>query len=164
MRPMIENMFRQGPPAPQEIQTFSDAPSTQSIGSNYQICTSVASLASILHDSKAVAIMYTSAGCPPCTAIKPLFNELASTYGKNENRIEFVLVEMGVGNGNEVAGKVEFGGPVRATPTFVFFHKGIKVGECRGADSVELKSQVGMLAMQAYPRQYSFSFYLRLIS
>lgn len=159
MRPMIENMFRQGSAGggtgtstPQEVQTFSDAPSTQSIGSNYQICTSIASMASILHDSKAVIIMYTSSGCPPCTVIKPIFNELANKYGKNENRIEFVLVEMGVGEGNKVAERIEFGGPVRVTPTFVFFHQGVKVGECRGADSNELKSQVGMLAMQAYPR------------
>lgn len=69
--------------------------------------------------------------------------------------MEFVLVEMGVGGGDAVAQSKEFGGPISATPTFCFFAKGGKqVGECKGADRGELKTQVELLVMEAYPRTY----------
>lgn len=158
---MIDQMFsgRSGPSAPAEPRTFSD-PSPQSIASNLQICTSPASLQTILDSNPAVAVMFTSESCPPCEAIKPLFNDLARTHGAttNKKRIDFVLVEMGVGAGAEVAARSEFGGPVKATPTFVFFRKGEKVGECKGADGTELKTQVAMLEMVAYPRELLAAF------
>ena len=160
---MIDQMFsgRSGPPASTAVSSLlpprapaDDAASPQSIASNLQICTSASSLRSILGSSKAVAVMYTSASCPPCTAVKPVFEELARTHGTTKERIDFVLVEMGVGGANEVAGSDEFGGPVRATPTFVFFAKGKKVGECKGGDVGELKTQVELLEMEAYPRAF----------
>ncbi|GAA5915800.1 hypothetical protein JCM6882_006099 [Rhodosporidiobolus microsporus] len=129
----------------------SDTPTAQSLGSNLQICTSAASLRSTLSSSPAVAIMYTSPTCPPCTAIKPFFEDLARKHGVGKKRIEFVLVEMGIGEGAVVARSSEFGGPVQATPTFVFFSRGRKVGECKGADKRELETQVGMLEMETYP-------------
>ncbi|GJN89479.1 hypothetical protein Rhopal_002465-T1 [Rhodotorula paludigena] len=168
MRPMIEQMFvgarrptagaavnnllpqlGVAPPAPAPISD--DVPSTQSVASNLSICTSVASLRSILASSPATAIMYTSLTCPPCTAIKPFFESLAAKHASPSKRIAFVLVETHLGAGAEVARSAEFGGPVRATPTFVFFARGEKVGECKGADRGELETQVGMLELAAYP-------------
>lgn len=162
MRPMIDQMFsgRNGPPASTAVQSLlppgapSTDPSQQSLGSNLAICTSPASLRSTLTASPAVAVMFTSASCPPCNAIKPYFEELARTHGAGAKRIEFVLVETGVGAGAEVAREPEFGGPVRATPTFVFFAHGKKTSECKGADRGELKTQVQLLEMEVYPREF----------
>ncbi|GAA5829936.1 hypothetical protein JCM11251_007938 [Rhodosporidiobolus azoricus] len=128
-----------------------DTPTSQSLASNLQICTSSAALRSTLSSSPAVAIMYTSPTCPPCTAIKPFFEDLARKHGSGKKRIEFVLVEMGVGEGGAIARSSEFGGPVQATPTFVFFSRGRKVGECKGADKRELETQAGLLEIEAYP-------------
>lgn len=166
MRPMIDNMFRgamRGPDASSAVQSLlppssqaaaAAEPSPQSIASNLQICTSVSSFRAAL-SHPAVAVMFTSASCPPCNAIKPYFEELARTHGSNKERIDFVLVETGVGGGAEIAREAEFGGPITATPTFVFFTKGRKTGECKGADRQELKTQVQLLAMDAYPREFA---------
>ncbi|GAA5911564.1 hypothetical protein JCM5296_007210 [Sporobolomyces johnsonii] len=173
MRPMIEQMFVGAntrsagdavntllpslgitPPAsasPGPTHQKDDVPSLQSVASNLQIATSAASLRATLSQSPAVAVMFTSQTCPPCNAIKPYFEELARTHGKPKHRIEFVLVETGVGGGGEIAHSAEFGGPVTATPTFVFFARGEKVGECKGADRTELETQIGMLEMAVYP-------------
>ncbi|BGP39392.1 hypothetical protein JCM10449v2_003330 [Rhodotorula kratochvilovae] len=129
-----------------------DVPSAQSVGSNLQICTSAASLRTTLISSPAVAVMYTSPTCPPCTAIKPHFEALAAQHSTPASkRVVFVLVETHIGGGAEVARSPEFGGPITATPSFVFFARGAKVGECKGADRRELETQVGMLALAAYP-------------
>lgn len=159
---MIDQMFsgRSGPAPPTETPTYSSAPpsitsDSQSVASNLQICTAPSSLRSILDSSPAVAVMFTSASCPPCVAIRPYFEELARTHGGKEGRVEFFLVEMGGGGGDAVAQSKEFGGPISATPTFYFFTKGGKqVGECKGADRGELKTQVELLVMEAYPRTY----------
>ena len=153
MRPMIDQMFR-GRAAPEAgdavRSTFSAIdPSRQSLSSNLTICTSSASFDSTLKSHEAVAVMFTSKTCPPCEAIKPYFEELARTHGQGKKRIEFVLVEMGVGDGSKVASEQG----VRATPTFGFFARGQKVSECKGADRGELSTQVKLLKMEVWPRE-----------
>ncbi|KWU43282.1 DUF862-domain-containing protein [Rhodotorula sp. JG-1b] len=177
MRPMIEQMFvgrrtasagaavnnlmpQLGltPPAAQPTsrtpappRLADDAPSVESVASNLQICTSAASLRTLLSSSPAVAIMFTSPSCPPCNAIKPHFEALARKHASPRERIDFVLAETHVGAGAEVARSAEFGGPITATPTFVFFSRGKPVGECKGANRQELETQIGMLALTTYP-------------
>ncbi|GAA5870940.1 hypothetical protein JCM3774_003485 [Rhodotorula dairenensis] len=176
MRPMIEQMFvgRRTPSAGAAVNNLlpqlgltppatpptsrtpaprlaDDAPSVDSVASNLQICTSAASLRTLVSSSPAVAIMFTSPSCPPCQAIKPRFEALARDHASPRNRIDFVLVETHVGAGAEVARNAEFGGPVTATPTFVFFSRGVKTGGCKRADQRELETQIGMLALTAYP-------------
>ncbi|ORY74499.1 PPPDE putative peptidase domain-domain-containing protein, partial [Leucosporidium creatinivorum] len=161
MRPMIDSMFRgrAAPAAADAVRsTFANLPpagaapqapnpSGQSLASNLQICTSTANFHSVLRKSKATAVMFTSKTCPPCEAIKPYFEELARTHSAGTKRIEFVLVEMGVGEGGQVAQSEG----VRATPTFVFYSSGKRVGECKGADRGELKTQIQLLEMEVYP-------------
>ncbi|GAA6019970.1 hypothetical protein JCM11491_006725 [Sporobolomyces phaffii] len=164
MRPMIEQMFvganrrsagdavnhllptlAQTPTRPQ--QTNDDVPSVASVASNLQIVTSIASLRSTLERCPGTSIMFTSASCPPCNAIKPHFEELARGFAK----LTFCLVETGLGEGAEIARMQEFGGPVMATPTFVFFKGVERVGECKGADKGELETRVGMLNLEVFP-------------
>lgn len=172
MRPMIEQMFvgsntrsagdavnnllpslaaGQAQPAltANGNRSSNDVPSSQSVSSNLQIVTSVSSLRSTLSRSSATSIMFTSSHCPPCNAIKPYFEELARSHRK----ISFCLVETQLGEGAQVARMSEFGGPVTATPTFVFFNGGEKVGECKGADKRELETRIGMLELEVFPRK-----------
>lgn len=130
-----------------------DVPSSQSVSSNLQIVTSISSLRSTLSRSPATSIMFTSAHCPPCNAIKPFFEGLARKHSK----MTFGLVETGLGEGPQISRMSEFGGPVAATPTFVFFKGAEKVGECRGADRRELETRIGMLELEVFPRESSFT-------
>ncbi|KAM0753921.1 DUF862-domain-containing protein [Meredithblackwellia eburnea MCA 4105] len=157
MRPMIDQMFsgRSGPPARTAVESLLPAnpasgnPTNSSLTSNLQVSSSATSLRSILQASPAVAVMYTSATCGPCVAIKPTFEGLAQLH----SRLQFVIVDIGIGGGSQIAADStgEFGGSVRATPTFRFYVKGKKVNECKGADERELKTQVGMLELEAFP-------------
>ncbi|GAA5904725.1 uncharacterized protein JCM6883_003886 [Sporobolomyces salmoneus] len=166
MRPMIEQMFvgannrsagdavnnilpslASGSAPSNASQSRDDVPSGQSLASNLQIVTSISSLRSTLSRSPATSIMFTSASCPPCNAIKPYFEDLARTHRKTT----LCLVETGIGEGAEIARTKEFGGPVMATPTFVFFKGGEVVGECKGADRKELETRIGMLELEVFP-------------
>jgi thiol-disulfide isomerase/thioredoxin len=86
-----------------------------------QIATNPATLKSIISRHKATAVFFTSATCPPCKVIEPIFEDLA--YSKASAGVAFVKVDLGVGMGSAAAG--EYG--VRATPTFIFFNDGKKV-------------------------------------
>ena len=87
--------------------------------------TNPASFRSLLGSHRAVVAMFTSATCPPCRMIEPVFEELARAKAKGQ-QVAFVRVDLGVGMGSAVAR--EYG--VAATPTFGFFLDGTKV---RGA-------------------------------
>lgn len=155
---MIDQMFRgasRGPDAGQAVRSLlpNDTPSQLSVVSNLQICTSPASLRAILSRAKGVAVMFTSATCPPCRTIKPVFEDLARTHGSAtaKQRIEFALVDIAVGAGAEIARGTEFGRPVHATPTFVFFAQGRVYSHCKGANPRELEMQVAGLVGEVYP-------------
>lgn len=165
MRPMIEQMFvgRRTPSAGDTVNNLmpqlgiqpppesAREPDLQSVASNLQIITSAASLRSLLAGSPAVTLMFTSPACPPCNAIRPHFEALARRHAKPRERIEFALVEMHVGEGSTIAQSSEFGGPVTATPSFAFFHRGHRIAQCRGADRAQLEAEIDSLARAAYP-------------
>lgn len=81
----------------------------------------------LLRTHRAVIAFFTSATCPPCKMIEPVFERLAEekTQGRSGGAVAFAKVDMGVGMGNMVAS--EWG--VRATPTFIFFLDGKKVSD-----------------------------------
>jgi thiol-disulfide isomerase/thioredoxin len=95
--------------------------------------TNPSSFRSLLNTHRVVVAMFTSATCPPCRMIEPVFEDLARSKknlttgsGGNpqaESQIAFVKVDLGVGMGSMVAR--EYG--VSATPTFGFFLDGKKV-------------------------------------
>lgn len=134
-------------PAPSAAAVADDVPSLQSLSSNLSICTSPASLRTTLATSPATALMFTRPSCPPCASIRPHFEALARTHP----RTAFVLVETHLGSGAQVASSPEFGGPISATPSFVFFARGgAQTGACRGADKAELEAQLGILHRTAF--------------
>lgn len=83
--------------------------------------TNPSSFRSLLSTHRGVVAMFTSATCPPCRMIEPVFEDLARS--KKNGQIAFVKVDLGVGMGSMVAR--EYG--VTATPTFGFFLDGKKV-------------------------------------
>ena len=134
--------------------------------------TNPASFRSLLGSHRAVVAMFTSATCPPCRMIEPVFEELARSKGQLQ--VAFVKVDLGVGMGSMVAR--EYG--VAATPTFGFFLDGKKVRfglrsrlflwliecllaraqthELKGVNALELRTQVDLLLYQAFPRKLIF--------
>ncbi|KAH9979212.1 PPPDE putative peptidase domain-containing protein [Russula vinacea] len=107
--------------------------------------TNPASFRSLLGSHRAVVAMFTSATCPPCRMIEPVFEELARSKGQLQ--VAFVKVDLGVGMGSMVAR--EYG--VAATPTFGFFLDGKKTHELKGVNAPELRTQVDLLLYQAFP-------------
>ena len=86
--------------------------------------TNPASFRALLGSHRAVVAMFTSATCPPCRTIEPVFEELAREKAKEgQGQVAFAKVDLGVGMGSMVAR--EHG--VTATPTFGFYLDGKKV-------------------------------------
>ncbi|OCF39300.1 hypothetical protein I317_06882 [Kwoniella heveanensis CBS 569] len=114
------------------------------------LVTSTAHFHSILSQHSAVVVNFTNTPtCPPCRAIKPVYETIssthASTYGAKGAR--FVEVELSVGEGRDIAGS--YG--VQATPTFMFFRDGKKVDEMKGAAKRELENKVEAFLEDCYP-------------
>lgn len=133
---------------------------SQSVTSGLTICTNLASFESLLASNQCLVVMFTRDNCPPCRVIKPVFEDLAiehsyaikqssSAAKESFKKIEFALVDTTLGSSQSVASKFQ----ITATPTFLFFHKGIRLHELKGADKQELKTQVDLLLHTAYPRE-----------
>lgn len=65
-------------------------------------------------------VFFTSAGCPPCRIISPVFEELAAGSG---SKAVFIKVDVGVAR--DIGSKYT----ISATPTFMSFSRGEKVGQ-----------------------------------
>lgn len=123
------------------------------------LISSSSNFSSILKQHQAVIVNFTNTpSCPPCRVIKPIYeaiaNEYSPTYGLKGAR--FVEVELGVGEGRDIAGK--YG--VSATPTFMFFRNEKKVDELRGASKKELEVKVESFLEDTWPRHPHRKVYL----
>ncbi|KAJ2994123.1 hypothetical protein NUW58_g1640 [Xylaria curta] len=90
--------------------------------------------------SKSAVVFFTSATCPPCKALCPLYDELASEYG---NRVAFIKVD--TSRAYDVARQYT----ISATPTFLTFVHGKKQETWAGADAARLRGTVKLLAEMA---------------
>ena len=84
--------------------------------------------------------------------VEPVFERLAEE--KASQGFAFVKVDLGGMMTSGIANTYA----VRATPTFLFFLDGQKVGEVKGANVPELRSQIDLLIFQAFPRKLSLHF------
>ncbi|KAG0362004.1 hypothetical protein BGZ54_008818 [Gamsiella multidivaricata] len=125
MRPMIENMF--GPSR--------HVPSVPFI-------TDLSQLQSIVRQNAATVVYFTSATCPPCRIIAPVFDEIVLSKDKE---IKGVKVDVGVA---QAIGR-EYG--IQSTPTFVFFLFGKESSRFSGADQAELRSCIDVLIYSTHP-------------
>lgn len=102
-----------------------NAQSINSLASPMHVITNPATFNSFLKTHRAVVAFFTSATCPPCRMIEPVFERLSEEKGLHEdnNGAGFAKIDIGVGMGRNLA--TEWG--IRATPTFIFFLDGKKV-------------------------------------
>ncbi|TGJ79569.1 hypothetical protein E0Z10_g9194 [Xylaria hypoxylon] len=89
---------------------------------------------------KSAIIFFTSATCPPCRVLYPLYNELAAGYGKS-----VTLIKVDISRAPDVAQQYT----VTATPTFMTFVHGKQQESWAGADASRLRGTVKLLAEMA---------------
>ncbi|KAK4452297.1 Desumoylating isopeptidase 1 [Podospora aff. communis PSN243] len=88
------------------------------------------------------AVFFTSATCPPCKMVYPLYDELAAEVGDRG-----VLIKVDTSQAPDVARRYS----ITATPTFITFLKGQQENRWMGADPSKLRGNVTLLAQMAFP-------------
>ena len=141
VRPMIENMF--GKSAHSNSQESLESLDVRS-------CTHLRDLQHLIATHSCVVVDFTSANCGPCQVISPKFKEMIQEANRSagsttEKRILGITVETSVAR--DICSVYQ----ITATPTFMFFYKGNKTSEFRGANVQELKTQIDLLLFTAYP-------------
>ncbi|RAK95262.1 bifunctional C97 family peptidase/thioredoxin family protein [Aspergillus ibericus CBS 121593] len=92
-------------------------------------------------DSCAV-VFFTSATCPPCKMVYPVYDELAE-----EASAKATLIKVDISTAMDVS--MKYG--IRSTPTFYSFLKGQKLDEWVGANPSQLRGNVRLLLEMAHP-------------
>ncbi|EEH15774.2 hypothetical protein PABG_05861 [Paracoccidioides brasiliensis Pb03] len=92
--------------------------------------------------SSCAVIFFTSATCPPCKMMYPVYDELAEASGDKA-----ILIKVDLSRAYDVSTKYS----VRATPTFMTFLKGKKENEWSGANDGKLRGSVRLLIEMAWP-------------
>ncbi|KAL0467041.1 thioredoxin [Neurospora intermedia] len=106
--------------------------------------TSLNELQSLLQkfQNSCAVVFFTSATCPPCKVLCPLYDELAAEVGDKG-----VLIKVDVSAAFDVGSAYS----VSATPTFVTFLKGKQENRWSGADRGALQGNVRLLVQMAWP-------------
>lgn len=87
-------------------------------------------------------IFFTSATCPPCKTVYPLYDELAAEAGDKG-----ILIKVDTSEAFDVASRYS----ISATPTFITFLKGEQENRWSGADPAALQGNVRLLLQMAWP-------------
>ncbi|KAK3984799.1 hypothetical protein QBC44DRAFT_353447 [Cladorrhinum sp. PSN332] len=87
-------------------------------------------------------VFFTSATCPPCKTLYPLYDQLAVEVGDKG-----VLIKVDTSQAFDVATKYS----IRATPTFITFLKGQQENHWSGADPGALQGNIRLLVQMAWP-------------
>ncbi|KAG6038517.1 hypothetical protein E4U41_004134 [Claviceps citrina] len=89
-----------------------------------------------------VVIFFTSATCPPCKLMYPIYDQLAEEHGA---KVTFIKIDIAQPSAREIAQNFS----VRATPTFVTLLKGREENRWSGADQAALRGNVQLLAQMS---------------
>ncbi|RDA90059.1 hypothetical protein CP533_2377 [Ophiocordyceps camponoti-saundersi (nom. inval.)] len=103
-------------------------------------------LTRVLNEAKrcCAVIFFTSATCPPCKALYPVFDELADEFGTHASLIKIDV-------SRPEAAPIAKAYAISATPTFITFLKGQQEKRWTGANQAGLKSSVQLLVHMAHP-------------
>ncbi|KAK3905296.1 P-loop containing nucleoside triphosphate hydrolase protein [Staphylotrichum tortipilum] len=88
------------------------------------------------------AIFFTSATCPPCKTLYPLYDELAGEVGEKG-----VLIKVDTSQAFDIGSRYS----ISATPTFITFLKGEQENRWSGADPSALSGNIRLLLQMAWP-------------
>lgn len=109
-----------------------------------KIVTSASELTQLLEKAKSssAVIFFTSATCPPCKVVYPMYDQLAEELeGKT------TLIKVDISQAREIASQFS----IRATPTFLTFLRGKQENHWSGADPASLRRNLQLLAQMAFP-------------
>lgn len=103
-------------------------------------------LSRLLEDAKrsSAVLFLTSATCPPCKALYPVYDELAEELG---DKVTLIKVDISQPQNAAIAERFQ----ARATPTFITFLKGQQDEQWTGAEPVTLRSKIRLLSQMAHP-------------
>ncbi|KJZ71886.1 hypothetical protein HIM_08731 [Hirsutella minnesotensis 3608] len=103
-------------------------------------------LSKVLDDAKrsCAVVFFTSATCPPCKALYPVYDELADEFG---DRAFFVKVDVS----QPQAAPIGQAYSISSTPTFITFLKGQQENRWSGADRAGLRGNIQLLVQMAHP-------------
>lgn len=94
------------------------------------------------HRKSCAVVFFTSATCPPCKTLYPLYDELAGEVGEKG-----ALIKVDTSQAFDVGTRYS----VSATPTFITFLKGEQENRWSGADASKLRGNVQLLVRMAWP-------------
>ncbi|RKL06882.1 hypothetical protein BFJ68_g10050 [Fusarium oxysporum] len=89
-------------------------------------------------------VFFTSATCPPCKVLYPIYDELAEEVGEKATLIK---VDIAQPQAHEIGSRYS----IRATPTIVTFLRGDEENRWSGADPAALRGNVQLLVQMAHP-------------
>ncbi|KAK4147163.1 uncharacterized protein C8A04DRAFT_9170 [Dichotomopilus funicola] len=109
-----------------------------------QVVDSLTQLDALLsrYDRSCAVVFFTSATCPPCKTLYPLYDELAAEVGGKG-----VLIKVDSSRAFGVGNKYS----ISATPTFITFLKGQQENRWSGADPGALRGNIQLLVQMAWP-------------
>ncbi|KAF8425121.1 PPPDE putative peptidase domain-containing protein [Tirmania nivea] len=149
LRSQIEEAMRPITTAPTVNPAMHISPPTHGAAqagarSPVKVVKSMAQFEQVMDSAKnsSAVVFFTSATCPPCRVIYPVFEQKAKEL---DGKAIFVKVD--VGEARDVGSIYS----ISATPTFMTFSKGEKIEEWKGAGKGELESNINMLMNITYP-------------
>lgn len=108
--------------------------------------TNAAELSRLLDQAKSsrAVIFFTSATCPPCKTLYPMYDQLAEEL---QGKATLIKVDISQPEARGIASQFS----IRATPTFVTFLKGEQENTWTGADPASLRGNIQLLAQMVSP-------------
>ncbi|KAK3308845.1 P-loop containing nucleoside triphosphate hydrolase protein [Chaetomium strumarium] len=94
------------------------------------------------HQNSCAVVFFTSATCPPCKTLYPLYDELAAEVGDKG-----ALIKVDTSQAFDIGSRYS----ITATPTFITFLKGQQENRWSGADPSALRGNVQLLVQMAWP-------------
>ncbi|KAE8356725.1 PPPDE putative peptidase domain-containing protein [Aspergillus coremiiformis] len=153
MKPQIEAALRgvtqapsPVPPAPGAPAQTTPAPVPRSQAQPHKVRV-VTNLTQLDHELASASqtcavIFFTSATCPPCKTVYPVYDELAEEAGPKA-----VLIKVDISTAYDIAMKYS----IRSTPTFKTYLKAQETETWTGANASQLRSNIRLLIEMAHP-------------
>ncbi|KAF7586038.1 hypothetical protein BBP40_009655, partial [Aspergillus hancockii] len=154
MKPQIEAALRgvtQAPgPSPQPAPGAPTPATRQAVSQSQprgqvRVVTNLAQLQRELASASnsCAVIFFTSATCPPCKMVYPVYDELAEEAGDKA-----VLIKADISTAPDIAMHYP---SIRGTPTFKSYLKGQATDEWSGANPAQLRGNIRLLVEMAHP-------------